>query len=124
MARDPPGARAICARNLSVPTADTSIRYSRPLIVSSKRCTVTAEAAFCALRYPRASERTREDASTCSTPTKSGPAAHKIFVACQNVHKLSTVHPHVFHRMLSPRRLRVGTDRVDGRGDGAGPRFR
>src|SRR5215510_15841546 len=43
MARDPPGARAICARNLSVPTGDTSMWYSRPLIVSSKRCTVTAE---------------------------------------------------------------------------------
>src|SRR3954471_6815084 len=41
MALDPPGARAICARQRSLPTADTSILYSRPLIVSSKRWKVT-----------------------------------------------------------------------------------
>ena len=29
-----------------------------------------------------------------------------IFPACQNVHKLSTDHPHVFHRAVSPRHLR------------------
>src|SRR3954454_1970304 len=41
MAREPPGARAICALHRLAAMAETSMRYSRPLIVSSKRCTFT-----------------------------------------------------------------------------------
>src|SRR3954469_6933255 len=88
------------------------MRYARPLMVSSKRWTVTAEAALCAPTAHAASERTHEDASTCSIERKTGPAAHKICLPCQNVHKLSTVHPHVFHRAVSPSRLPVSAERV------------
>ena len=54
-----------------------------------------------------ASERSDEGASTCSSDSKiPRHVREKIFPACQNVHKLSTDHPHVFHRAVSPRALR------------------
>ncbi len=72
------------------------------------------KAAFCAPRCRRASERRREGASTCSKAHEFRRQREKIIPSCQNVHKLSTVHPHVFHRAVSPSRLHIPAERVRG----------
>src|SRR3954465_3813694 len=53
--------------------------------------------AFSAPDEGGASETIREGASTCSTPRQTGTMREKNSATCQNVHKVSTARPHVFH---------------------------
>src|SRR5262245_34373941 len=63
----------------------------------------------------RASESIDEGASTCSSTAELRAVREKIFTTCQNVHKLSTVHPPVFHRVVSTRVFRrTDTRRASG----------
>src|SRR6476620_10691346 len=100
VAAEPPGTRAIWARHLFVPTFDTSMRYSRPLMVSSKRCTVTGGAwsddGMCtgghslAARRRQTSERTAEGASIDFKSGRSTEKPAKINLHWQCVHRSST----------------------------------
>src|SRR3954467_7793806 len=108
VAAEPPGTRAIWARHLFVPTFETSMRYSRPLMVSSKRCTVTGGAwsddGMCtgghslAARPRQTSERTAEGASTECMSRGSTEKSAKINKHCRCVHRSSTILPHLFNR--------------------------
>src|SRR6478752_7040833 len=118
VAADPPGSRASCARHLSGATGETSILNSRPLMISSKRCTFTIasirwavrQTARCSLawRQRQSSEGTDEGASTqCTGIDLSGePYEKKLW--CRYFNNRSTALPHVFHTLAGtrvPRRL-------------------
>ena len=86
---------------------------------------VTGESAFCAVKQSRKRKESRRRIHMQHRAAKYGPVREKIFPACQNVHKLSTDHPHVFHRPVSPRDLRrcallLRRRRSGCRGTGAG----
>src|SRR5690606_25965694 len=93
-------------------TLDTSIRYSRPLMIFSKRCTFTVvrhlgeetqisegSASILAAVRVAASERTDEDALMRCGRLGFDRDRREKKCACRAVHSESTSHPQLFHSL-------------------------